>query len=90
MEYQTMRCVNCNQELETTSKFCPFCGQPVEAAPAAPFSFTPQIEDADYTVRLSPEAAADDYTVRLSPETAADDYTVRLDPSEQTYGNAQP
>ncbi len=94
-----MKCRYCNRELPDSSKFCPFCGQVIDAGPEVqepdvfpaepiypePAAFAAEPEVDDYTVRLDP-AAADDYTVRLDPGEAIpaeEDYTVRLSPGVQ-------
>ena len=53
-----MKCPNCNKEIDDGSVFCTFCGQPIDAKPAAEEAV--KVEDAPIVEEKVEEVIADD------------------------------
>lgn len=64
-----MKCPNCNKEIDDGSVFCTFCGQPIDAKPAAEEAV--KVEDAPIVEEKVEEVIADDEPIVEEKPAAA-------------------
>lgn len=52
-------CPNCNTQVDDSTRFCPTCGSPIDAAAPTPYRYTPVVDPSDHTAEYDPADIAE-------------------------------